>query len=159
MLMFLFFFVMVCGLFVWKCCCTFLCFIVRIDVGDPIIKRLRFTLTCITPPHFHACPKPWHGFPMSYVICHGPFIIVQCLEEVVYFVDIGRIVDHHLFKFHFIILRIFIRLSTNRLQFNQVFINNKQSDIWYQVSKINNIEQNWFIFNTDQINFYLYLNF
>jgi hypothetical protein len=44
------------------------------------------------------CPKPWHGFPMSYVICHGPFIIVQCLEEVVHFVDIGGIVDHHLFK-------------------------------------------------------------
>ena len=185
MLMFLFFFVMVCGLFVWKRFCAFLCFIVRIDVGDPIIKRLNlnifyclnndkrirhkfFNLVLSSPYTYNIIYNIQYDkhyyyiislkfahedmkqqveiyinqyisttFPclskaitwISNVICHGPFIIVQCLEEVVHFVDIGGIVDHHLFKFHFIILRIFIRLSTNRLQFNQVFINNKQSDI------------------------------
>ena len=30
------------------------------DPGIPI--------TCITLPHFSACPKPGHGFPTSYVM-------------------------------------------------------------------------------------------
>ena len=117
-LMLLFFSVMACGLFVWKRFCAFLCFIVCIDVGDHINPYNSTTFPCPSKA------MTW----ISNVICHGPFIIVQCLEEVVHFVDIGGIVDHRLLKFHFIILRIFIRLSTNRLQFYQVFINDKQSE-------------------------------
>jgi len=40
----------------------------------------------LTLPHFRACPKPGHGFPMPY-ISHGVFSI-QMFEVIVWFVDI-----------------------------------------------------------------------
>ena len=54
-------------------------------------------LNGLTLPHFSACSKPGPGFPMKYVIV--PF---SGYEVVVYFADIGGIVDHHCSNFPFI---------------------------------------------------------
>ena len=50
-------------------------------VGHPVIKRGKggggaggsIPLTCLTPPHCCACPKPGPRFPTSY--CRGPVCV------------------------------------------------------------------------------------
>ena len=54
----------------------FLLFVyISIALGDPIIKRTRVGII-LTVPHFVACSKPGHQFPMS---CCG-FFCVQMFE-------------------------------------------------------------------------------
>ena len=47
---------------------------------DPIIG--------LTRPHCYVCPKPWPGFPTSYVV-------VYFMSRRVVIVDIDGIIDHH----------------------------------------------------------------
>ena len=56
-------------------------------------QQVGILLTCLTPPHLCACPKPGPGFPTSYVMVFFVFRVNESL--IVRFVDIGRIVDHH----------------------------------------------------------------
>ena len=70
-----------------------------------IIKRIKILLTSLTTPHFCACPKPWQGFPTSYLF-RGLFCVywVQLSWEVIVpFVDIGGIYNHLCLNFLFII--------------------------------------------------------
>ena len=60
--------------------------------------RFGIPLTCLTLPHFCACPKPGPGFPTSYVMV---FFVLSELrwEAIVCVVDIGGIGDHRCFYF------------------------------------------------------------
>jgi len=43
-----------------------------IAIGDPLTMyqegKVGISLIGLTLPHYCACPKPWHGFPTSYVL-------------------------------------------------------------------------------------------
>jgi len=56
-------------------------------------------LSGLTPPHACACPTPGSGIATLYVVVFfviSEFVISELSREViVYFVNIGGIVDHH----------------------------------------------------------------
>ena len=66
-----------------------------------MIRGGAIPLTGLTPPHFCGCPKPESGFLTSDVVAFFVCVCVcvqwfEVMGVVVRFVDIDRIVDHHL---------------------------------------------------------------
>ena len=86
-------------------------FCILIDIFFKVIQieklynNFEISLISLTPPHLCAILEQWHGFPRSYVVA---FIILRVLrwEMVVWFVDVGGIVDHHFLIFLFIFYNI-----------------------------------------------------
>ena len=61
----------ICDLFEWKRICAHLLFIYVLLFDIQLSRGEGWDPTCLTLPHFYACPDPGPGPGFQIVICHG----------------------------------------------------------------------------------------